>query len=184
MTGYEHDRLLFDGFGPLTPVWYEEMVLSARITEVRDGVAERISASWVERDSLDDEVAAVTRLDLPDNLTGRKVYVRRFTYTGQPAVRADDLNSYTVQVVVAEKYQSAGDPPEVWVDERVGFVDWLVTLLGNARGPRLLGNEFDPNVGLWPELVEVTTVHDADELATKKLFLSSILLTFRETAGV
>jgi len=155
--------------------------MAARITEVRNAVAAAINAAWVSRESVNDEVVTLSRVTI-DSAThaGRKVYVFRSAYAEVPVTRDEDQGDYTIAVMVVERYAGQGHPPESWVDARVDWCEWLVNLLGDARGPRLLAVEGQPDSGLWPEVAEVTTVHDLEELTEKKLFVSVLNVTYRE----
>lgn len=160
--------------------------MAARITEVRNAVVALINAAWVSRESIDDQVIGKTRVDIDsEKHKGRKVYVFRSTYTGNPANRDEDENDYTIALMVVERFAAAsgmGDPPESWVDARVEWCAWLLNVIGDARGPRLLALTGQPGSGLWPEVAEVTVVHDLEELAERKLFVSVLTATYREQA--
>ena len=156
--------------------------MSARIIDVRDALAERINDAWAADMEDADEVLTPYRFDIDSAThTGRKVYVFPSTYTGVPATRADDQNDYGLVVIVVERYTLAGDPPDEWIDERVTWCEWLLGIVGNARGDRLLATGDDD--GLWPETAECTTVYDLEELSERKLFVSVITLTLREHAA-
>lgn len=158
---------------------------NARIVEVRNAVVERIGNAWVSRSSIDDAVTGPWRLDLETKkLKGRQVYVFPSTYTGGPANRLEDQNDYTVVILVAEVYREPGDVPDVWLDERALFCEWLANeVLGDPRTERLLAVDGDSTSGLWPESAEVTTVYDIEELAERKLFLSVLTIMYREQAA-
>lgn len=157
--------------------------MAARITEVRDAVAERVRSWWGPTGA--DEVVALYRVQIDaDELVGRKVYVIPTTFAGVPADRGEDQDDYTFAVIVAEKYpsESAGDPAEAWVDERVAWCERLLQgVLGSARGTRILAAS--ATGGLWPEAAELTAVYDVEELAERKLFLSVLTVTYREHAA-
>lgn len=159
--------------------------MAARIVEVRNAAVTKIGNAWVSRGSADDAVSGPWRLDLDTKkLKGRQVFVFPSSYLGGPANRLEDQSDYTLVVLVAEVFRGTGDVPDAWCDERALFCEWLAnTVLGDPRGERLLAVEGDPDSGLWPESVEVTTVYDVEELAERKLFLSVITATFREDAG-
>lgn len=159
--------------------------MAARITEVRNAVAELIDVLWVARESADDEVIARTLFELDSaTLAGRKVYVMRSAFTGGPVNRTEDQDDYTIALMVVERYAGQGPPPEEWIDERVEWCEWLLRQLGNPRGDRLLAEPGEPDSGLWPEVAEVAEVHDVDELTTRKLFASLLTLTYREQVEV
>jgi hypothetical protein len=157
--------------------------MAARIAEVRDAAAAKITAAWSPADP--DGVVARYRVDI-DSATheGRKVYVfPSATASPEPATRGEDVFDYTLAFMVIERFTAAdgmGDPAEAWVDERVAWVEWLWKLLGDARAERLLADEEDPDSGLWPEVAEITTVYDLEELAERKLFVSVVTVTYRE----
>lgn len=154
--------------------------MAARVTEVRDAAVGRVGDWWAP--VAPDEVVGLSRVDIDSaTLTGRKVYVFRSAYARAPATRGEDQGDYTLQVMVVERYADPGDPTEPWVDERVDFCDQLVEVLGDARGGRLLADPGDPTSGLWPETAEVAEVHDIEELAERKLFVSIMTVMYRET---
>lgn len=157
--------------------------MAARITEVRNGVVDKITSAWGPTGN--DAVIGLTRVDIDSKaVAGRKVYVFRSGYSTTPADRGEDQGDYTVAVMVVERYTGQGDPPETWIDDRVDWCEWLVRLLGDPRGDRLLATAGDPYSGLWPQSAEVTVVHDIEELAEKKLFVSVLSVTYREQVGV
>lgn len=151
--------------------------------QVRDAVVAKILAAWTERVPDSDEVLGRYRVDLDAaSVGGRKVYVFPLSTAGQLVTREEDQNDYALGLWVIERFTEAGDPSEEWLDARVEWVEWLWKLLGNARGPRLL---VDPEVrdsGLWPQVAEITTVYDHDELVEGKLFASVLQVVYREHA--
>jgi hypothetical protein len=153
--------------------------MAARIVEVRNAVVSRVNNAWVVRGGPDDLVLAPYRFDIDSGKhKGRKVYVFPSAYTGNPATRSEDQNDYSIVVLIVERYTGAGDPTDVWVDERVEWVEWLLNLLGDVRAERLLSES--ASGGLWPETAETTTVYDVEELSEHKLFVSVIHVTYRE----
>jgi len=160
----------------------------ARIDEVVDAVVAVIAADWSPSapDSVSAEDAPEFNTD-PDEgevMSGRQVRVLPDSYDSPDAAsRAQDVNDYTVVVVVAELYPDAGPVPAAWVRERRRWVqDVLFAPLTNPR-TRLLAVPGEPGSGLWsvaPSAVE--TVYDVDELRERKVFLSVLRLTFREHA--
>jgi hypothetical protein len=157
--------------------------MAARITEVRDAAADRVREWWDPTGP--DEVRGCYRFDYDSRTAaGRKVFVLPVSYTGSPVTRREDADDYALAVVVVERFpaESAGDPDEAWVDERVEWVEDLLNLLGNARGANLLADPGDPTSGLWPETAEATAVCDLEDLMEKKVFLAVLNVTYREHA--
>lgn len=149
--------------------------------QVRDAVVAKILAAWTERVPDSDEVLGRYRVDLDAAATGgRKVYVFPLSTAGQLVTRTEDQNDYALGLWVIERYTDAGDPTEEWLDTRVEWVEWLWKLLGAARGPRLLVDPEVPDSGLWPQVAEITTVYDHDELVEGKLFASVLQVVYRE----
>ena len=154
----------------------------ARIIEARDALKEKIDTLWpveTRESQTDDEVLTpwLFRIEA-DKVVGRKVFLFPSAYATEFATRASDRGDYTFVLLVVERYREQGDPPDEWVDGRVSFCEWLANVTGDARGPRLLAtNHLD---GLWPEVAEVTTVFDLEELTERKLFLSVLTITYRE----
>lgn len=109
----------------------------------------------------------------------RHVWVFPASYANNPATRAEDEWVYAVGVVVAERYEDAGEPPAAWLDERVAFtqskvfdaLDFARTLLqfgtGSARE-------------LWTQSSSCDVVYDSIRLSEKKLFWSELRFEFRE----
>lgn len=150
------------------------------ITAVRDAAIAKVLAAWTTR-TADDTVSGPARADKKLwKARGRGVYVFRSERADQPATRDEDQHDYTLVVWVIEKYPDAGDPPDEWVDERVNWVEWLLDLLGDPRGERLLATAGDPASGLWPESAALTTVYDVEDLTEHKAFSSVITVTYRE----
>ncbi len=165
--------------------------MAARVVEVCDAALAVIRAAWDP--VAPDEVARRYDLEiitLPEEaqrIKGRKVYGLPDAYTSpEAATRGEDVNEYGLFLLVAERYEAAGPVPNAWVDERIAFVEQTVLgPLGDARTVRLLADPADPeNTGLYPYSGFVETVFDAEELTHRKLFLSVVRLTFRESVEV
>jgi hypothetical protein len=155
----------------------------ARIVEVCDAVVTKVGNWWVSRENAEDDVTAPFDFDLDTAvLAGRQVWVFPSTYTGDPVTRGEDLNDYTVVITVAEMFASEGAITTTWVRARIAWCETLLTLLGDARGERLLAVEGEPDSGLWPQTAEATTVYDLEELADRRLFLAVLTITYRESA--
>lgn len=153
----------------------------ARIDEVCDAVVELIDDNWNPSDP--DEVSAPDELEIDTkSLSGRHVYVFATAYGGNPATRGQDSNDYEVTVIVAEKYGDSGRPTQAWRRYLTRWCEWLLGIIANDRGARLLADEGDPDSGLWVEEAETSVVFDVEELTTKKLFLSVMKIRYREHA--
>lgn len=154
--------------------------MASRIVEVCDAVVAVIAAAWTP--TAPDAVSREYDADIDSKkLTGRKVYVFPASYTNpEPASRSEDINDYAVAVMVVERYdpEQQGRIPNSWVDDRIAFVtDKVYGPLSDARSVTLLGE-------LYPFTAEVDPVYDVDELRSRKLFLSVVNLTFRESVEV
>lgn len=161
--------------------------MPSRIVEVRDAAATLVETEWAAEFGplgANDEVIARYTVDIDSSkITGRKVYVFPSTIAGRPIARGDDEKDYTLAFLIVERFTAddgQGDPDEEWVDERVEFAEWLENLLGDPRRDRLLADIGDPNSGLWPEVSEVTTVCDLEELAERRLYVGVVTVTYRE----
>lgn len=98
----------------------------ARIVDVRDAVVADIAARWSPSGPDGVTAAWVERLSFdasdPDAvLTGRRVYVLAVNPQLAALARGYWRNTYTVAVLVAERYTGTGDPPDSWVN---GLVKW------------------------------------------------------------
>ena len=154
---------------------------AARIKEVRDAAVAKILTAWTDRDPAVDEVLGKYRADIEAAaLGGRKVYVFPISTVGQVVTREEDQNDYALGIWVIERYADAGDPTEEWLDVRVAWVEWVWKLLGSPRGPRLLADPGIPDSGLWPDVAEITSVYDHEELVEGKLFASTLSVVYRE----
>jgi hypothetical protein len=155
----------------------------ARIVDVCDAIVTKVDNWWVSRENAEDAVSAPFDFDLDTAvLAGRQVWAFPSTYTGEPITRGEDHNDYTVVLTVAEVYPTEGVIPASWVRARIAWCETLLTLLGDARGERLLAVDGDPDSGLWPQSAEMTTVYDLEELADRRLFLAVLTITYRESA--
>jgi hypothetical protein len=118
---------------------------------------------------------------LQASFTGRRVYVfsARERHEG-PFTRAEDINLYTVGVMVLELYTGTDpEPPLDWVDERVGWVEANVyDRIGDARADPPIVEDADPMVQEWVK------VYDPDALRQLKLFWSEIHVTYRKIEDV
>lgn len=148
--------------------------MTARILEVCDGVVEAVTAHATANMLI---VEASRKYLLPaelKNLTGRRVGVFPGEYLHSPSNRKEDQKDFQVALVVFEQCPDAGIPSNEWLDERVNYVNDLVTLLTNPRTtPTSLA-------GVWPQTARVTT-YDLDELG-RHVFWSELEITYREIA--
>jgi len=145
------------------------------VLEVADAVVDKINTAWapVGNDSVSREY--LTPIEV-ENIIGRKVYVFAADYSDEWETRSENLSSYTIALIVAERCQDAGQPSKTWLDERVKFVNEKVwDVLSDVRTGRLLDNT------VWPQTAEVL-VYDVPLLNEKKLFWSEIEISYREVA--
>lgn len=145
--------------------------MAARIVEVRNALAAAITTWWTP--SAPDAVLTPWRFDLDSKThTGRKVYVFPSEYARENVARGREQCDYAFALIVAERYEEQGQPPDSWTDERV---EWCESLLEHLDTP---GNLLLSS--LWPQEAAVTTVFDLEELSARKLFFSVLNLTYRE----
>lgn len=145
--------------------------MAARIVQVRNALAAAISAWWTP--SAPDAVLTPWRFDLDTKThTGRKVYVFPSDYTTENIARGFEQGDYGFTLIVAEKYEEQGEPPDAWTDERVEWCESLYQLLADPEALLLSS--------LWPQEAAVTTVFDLEELSARKLFFSVLNVTYRE----
>jgi len=143
--------------------------MAARIVDLCDAVVALLptGAERVYEVSIDAET-----------LEGRAVYVfpSKYGYL-EVLTRADDQSEYAVSVLIAERYPDAGPAPKAWLDERVEWVqDNVLDVLDDPRGA-------EPVEGYVPWQSEVQTVYDVEELVNRKLFLSVVVITYRQFTG-
>lgn len=145
--------------------------MAARIVEVRNALAAAISAWWTP--TAPNAVLTPWRFDIDTKThTGRKVYVFPSEYLRENIARGAEQADYTFAVLVAERYEDQGQPPDSWTDDRVEWCESLLEQL-DTPGNLLLSS-------LWPQEAAVTTVFDLEELTARKLFLSVLNVTYRE----
>lgn len=156
----------------------------SRILPVRDALRDTINEWWEERDDPEnDEVLCPWKFPIQTaGIAGRKVVIFPSAYAGVPVTRAEDQDDYSHTILVVERYREQGDPPNEWIDERVNFCEGLLERVGNPRLPRLLPAEGEPNSGLWPQVAEMQTICDAEELHERKMFFAVLNVTYREHA--
>lgn len=144
------------------------------ITAVKDALVARIDAAWGP--PAGSEVSGKGRIDFDaGTLTGRRVVVFRAGRQDAPVTREADQYDYAFAVWVVERYADQGDPPEDWIDERVAWVEWLLTVIGSPRDPA--GN---PLPGMWPQEAAIEELYDVDDLTEHKVFSSLLRVTYRE----
>jgi hypothetical protein len=145
--------------------------MAARIVEVRNALAAVISAWWTP--SNPDAVLAPWRFDIDSKThTGRKVYVFPSEYGSENIARGFSQDDYAFVLLVVEKYDEQGFPPDAWTDERVEWCESLLGVLGDPESLLLSS--------LWAQETAVSTVFDLEELTARKLFLSVLNVTYRE----
>ena len=149
--------------------------MASNILTVADVIATRITSGLDGGDT-----TTVSRVyNAPTNIdtvSGRKVYVFPVGYSNSPANRAEDSQVYVIHVTILERYTTAGDPTNAWLDARVDFVsEHVVERCDFVR--ELL--TFETTRRLYTISSEVT-VYDIDYLTTNKLFLSDVRFEFGE----
>jgi hypothetical protein len=162
--------------------------MAARINEVADAVVTAVLAAWnasiaPETVTAPDECVRtyLVPADL-GTLTGRKVWVTPARFADENASRAENLGQYTVAVVVAERYESAGPPPRAWLDERVAFVELLYDLLGSYGNRRASGwlSVGTPARRHFTESAAVGEVYAFEYLSSDHVFWAELEFEFRE----
>ncbi len=150
--------------------------MAATVREICDAVVTKVAAFWTPIAPNE-----VVRTYLPDvteatGFLGRRVWVAPLDY-GQAdiASRAEDRNSFTVGVTVAERFTDAGRPTRAWCDTRIDFVADLWELLTAVRNPPLFPSPLDDVIAITGE---VDIAFDPDLLREKKVFFSQLTLTY------
>lgn len=110
-----------------------------------------------------------------ESLATRVVYVFPTTYGYlETLTRKDDQSEYKVSILIAERYTGAGAAPNAWLDERIEWVqDNILDVLDDPRSS-------EPVDGYVPWQSEVSPVYDIEELVQRKLFLSVVVITYRQ----
>lgn len=155
--------------------------MAARIIEIADDIKATIENWWRPNRPSRVERRYLPRTTQPGPagfwLDGRRVYVMATgPVEGIAITRADDDTTFTLWVVISEKYPKAGEPPTEWVDERVNWVDSLIKeVLDNPRTGSLFADGT-----LVPDTVNWASVYDYNALLTTPGgFVSEIELTYR-----
>lgn len=158
--------------------------MAARINAVCDAVVTAVTAAWNASltppavVATPDEVSRVylTPVDLR-TLTGRKVWVSPAGFTDENASRGEGLGVYSVALIVAERYTSAGQPTRAWLDTRVEFVELIFDLLKDykpKRNPLTAGS-----LKLWTEQAAVGEVYSFEYLSSQHAFWAELEFEFR-----
>ena len=152
--------------------------MASRLNTIADAAVLVIQAAITAAAS---DTTTVERTYLPEVLdpdyataiTTRKVYASGSGYAQVGVVsRAEDLNEYTLRLLIVSRYCDAGDPTRAWVDAQIDWVEtYIYDALGDARGFRVSE--------AWPETAEVPVAWDAELLAEHKLFWSEVTIAFR-----
>jgi hypothetical protein len=156
-------------------------VATAPIISLCDALVTALTTGWAPM--IPNAVTRVYQIPVKvESLSGRQVWIFPVSYGDEPATRGEDLNSYRVAVVVAERFTDAGDPRTDWVDELVKFVkDEIVDGLEFVRGSdngmlSISGRE------IWTAERSEVPVYDVELLTQKKLFWCEIEFVFQEIA--
>ena len=112
-----------------------------------------------------------------DTLTTRQIFVFPLKYSNGPTTRSEDEWVYGVQVTCVEKYTTAGNPTNTWIDGLVDFVQAKIS--DRCDFVRTLFT-FGTTRELFTQANEVT-VYDEALLSQEKLFRSDVVFEFRET---
>jgi hypothetical protein len=155
--------------------------MAAQILDVADGMVSAVLAAWQASENPPTVNDSVTREYVADvdleTMVGRRVYFFPVSYLNNPATRLDDEWSYSITGLVMERYTGPGSPPKDWIDERVLFVQNVVSGAVDFVHGDLLPL---PGRGVSFTNLNNVAVFDADKLNTQKTFWSEITLELRE----
>lgn len=161
----------------------------ARILQVCDAVAAHLRTVWSPTG--DDRVTRTygpdIGLSVDDEATliaGRQVYVFPTSYAVPVQVTRREVEwRYAVSIIVAERYdedgETAGLPPNSWMDARVAFVADKIFKPLRDQHLTLLGTVI-PSLESGGETAEVLTVYDLDVYREHRAFWSQINVPFEE----
>ena len=151
--------------------------MPANIITVCDALVTAVEAGL--ESPLDATVARLylAPLDLSKDI-GRYVWLFPAEYSFLPASRNENNWTYSVGVIVAERYTGAGEPTATWIDERVEFCEAKVFGLFDYTH-QWLSFGVDGARRLFTTVGDVT-VYDALQLTEKKLFWSEMRFEFTE----
>lgn len=152
---------------------------SAKILTLCDSLVSAINTAWTGKGA-DDSVSRVyiapVTVDELSSLTGRKVFVFPGPYESGLENRGEDQWSYTIGILIVERYTAAGDPTAAWIDDRVDFVEGTVSDTIDYTGRSLLSIS---GRRLWTESIEIET-YSLETLNQKKIFWSELTAVFKE----
>ena len=152
---------------------------TANILTLADAIVSAINTAWTGKganDSVSRVYLAPVSVDDLDSLTGRKVYVFPGPYDNGLANRGEDEWTYTLGILIVERYTDAGDPTTAWIDDRVDFVEGTVGETIDYNGRTLLSIS---SRRIWTESIEVET-YNLESLNQKKIFWSVLTAVFKE----
>lgn len=124
-------------------------------------------------------VSKLRNKDYLSSVKGRKIVVFCGPYAqADTATRGQDRSEYLVTVFAFSRYTEQGPATDEWVDNEIAWVESnIFDLLGNARAERFPSRLAD--LGLWPEVAEVTLLYDEDLLDEQNLFASAVAFAYR-----
>lgn len=154
----------------------------ARIVEVIDAVVSRVDAAWTGKGA-NDSVSRVYLAPLSlASLTGRKVWFFPVRYGDDTADRGENLTTYTVAAIIAERYEGGeAEPPQEWIDERLAFVEQQVYTECDF-GDSVDFLSLDTSRRAWTETIDVAAAYDVELLSKKQVFWCEIEFGLREVA--
>lgn len=154
----------------------------AKIIEVCDALVTQIGTAWspTAPNAVERVYLAPIGVQELSSLTGRKVYVFPALKSDEPATRGEDLKSYTIAIVIVERYTDAGMPTRAWMDALVYFVENTIEGAIDFDGRTLLSIN---SRELWTQALE-TSIYDLEMLNEKNLFYSEIEVTMQEILAV
>lgn len=151
------------------------------ILEIGDAMVAIIAADWQPTGDDEVELTFLPGVAKPDAMEGRKVWIVPVNEEQvDGGTRALDRNSYTLALIVAERFTSAtniGKPTTAWTRERIKFVTRLAKKLSRSRttATALFPSPLnDVLARKWNQEIEV----DFDLLREKSIFFAQTNLTY------
>jgi hypothetical protein len=140
-----------------------------------------ILAGWTGRGADDDaERVYAPPISLSGDelplLAGRHVYVFPFPYSAEILTREAQWRRYSLRVLAVERYPGAGDPPRLWLDERLYWFEQVVFNPLADQSLKLM-TEFSPDLDA---VATVDEVYARDTLIEHKTFWSYATFPFAE----
>jgi hypothetical protein len=154
---------------------------SAKILTLIDTLVTEIDTAWTQgaSDTITRKYLASVSTEELSSLTGRHVILFPGTYVNEPATRGEDQWTYTIHVLIVERFTAAGEPTVAQMDTLVDFVEATVANTIDYDGRTLLA------IGarrIRTESIETET-YDVEMLNEKNLFWSELTVVMKEVAN-